>query len=287
MINLQSVHSFIHQDFEMAYREKPQEERIQNAIQSILNAGKYYLSAIPKISIYTHPDCCSPHKEDTWDWKEENEGLFVVIEGLKGDPAISSLVYKEKIEKAHPGKYEVKVPYIVKQGDCSLKQAAEPILKMVKDYIQKNPGKPVNLIGTSNGGRIIGYVESHLRDEDVHIRITGIAGVFFGSRRIDALSKLGLASLVFDEQLIKELQVGSKTAKELILAMQEKVNLGSRSFKFYATNGDLQIPNFSSCFPKIEKAEYELVLGQDHISLNTAICPQVLEEHYRWMDSLK
>jgi len=242
---------------------------------------------IPRISLHEHPGCCHPDKEKIWSWNQDNEGLFVIVHGLHGSPAFSSAIYKERIEKKHPGKYEVKVPYITKQGDCSLEDAAEPVLEMVKDYIEKNPGKPVNLIGTSNGGRIIGYIETHLREQDVHIRVTGLAGVFFGSDSMKTLAKTGIAGRLFSKPIARDLQTGSETAKKLITAMQQEVLKGSRAFKFYATNGDLQIPNFSSCLPLIEGAEYELTLGQDHVSLGSAVCDQVLQEHYQWMDSLK
>ena len=40
-----------------------------------------------------------------------------------GSPAFSSLVYKENIETSHPGEYEVKLPYVLKQGNCPLEEA--------------------------------------------------------------------------------------------------------------------------------------------------------------------
>jgi predicted alpha/beta-fold hydrolase len=284
-IDTLSHSKYICNELETAYKAKPFAERSYNVTRTIFNASLYYLSAAPRISLSDHPDCSRPDIKPVT-WKENSEGLFVVIHGLAGSPAFSSLVYREQIEKAHPGKYEIQTPYVRKLGNCSLEEAADPILSMVRDYIEKNPGKPVNLIGTSNGGRISGYIESKLRDTDVNIRVTGIAGVFFGSLSMNILDKTRIGSLLFKKEVVKDLKTGSTRAMDVITDMQKPVTTGSRSFKFYATANDLNIPNFSSCFPRIKDATYELITGQDHISISTAICPQVLLESYEWMDSL-
>ena len=236
------------------------------------------------IAPFDHPDCCRPEKERNWEWKKDNEGLFVLVHGWMGSPAFSSLVYYEKLEKSNPNKYEIKVPYVINKGNCSLKEAADPILAMVQDYIKKNPGKPVNLIGTSNGGRIVGYIDSALKDTDVHIRITGIAGAFFGSKTLTNLNKYGLANYL-PQVVVEELSQGSSKARNLIESMQKVPTQGSRSYKFYATNGDIVIQPEDS-FPKIKGADYELVVGQDHTSLGVSICDKVLKEHLEWMQSL-
>jgi hypothetical protein len=178
------------------------------------------------------------------------------------------------------------VPYVPHRGNCSLKEAAEPILAMVEDYIEKNPGKPVILIGTSNGGRIAAYIETKLRHLNVAIRVAGIAGAFFGSTQMNLLKTLGIAPLFLKSVVIEELEAASLTARQLIEEMRRPVVVGKRSYEFYATANDLYIPNFSFCFPKLAGAKYHLLKGYDHVSLAGRVCRQELKRSFAWMDGL-
>lgn len=185
----------------------------------------------------------------------DNKGLVVFIHGLNSTPKIGSELYKKEIETQADGEFEVWVPKVPEQGNCSLEKASKPILEMVRKYIETNPGKPVQLIGHSNGGRIAAYIETHLRDTEVDIRMTGIAGVFFGSDAMNLYKKTGTAHLLLSRAILEDLQTASKTSKKLIEDMSEPVTIGSREYTFYASVNDLAIPNFSSCLPRINQNE--------------------------------
>lgn len=201
-----------------------------------------------------------------------NKGLVVFIHGLNSTPELGRNLYKKEIENQARGEFEVWVPSIPKQGNCSLEEAAKPILEMVEKYIETNPGKPVQLIGHSNGGRIAAYIETHLRDKEVAIRMTGIAGVFFGSEVINLYKKTGAAHLFLSHHILKDLQTNSQKSKQLINDMRKEVTIGSREYTFYTTVNDLAIPNFTSCLPNIEQNEKCYVLiGCGHSDIQEVV----------------
>jgi len=202
----------------------------------------------------------------------EKEGLIVYIHGLGSDPKIGQHLYAPEIEKQATNKYDIWVPNVVKKGNCSLEEAATPILERVRKYIEENPGKPVQLIGHSNGGRIAGYIDAHTRDLNVNMRVTGIAGVFGGTNIVTLGKVLGLANLFISKTLSNELKTNSRVSKQLIRDMSEKVEKGSRTYTFYTTIDDIAIPNYNSCLPKINQNEEHVTkAGCSHNSIQTAV----------------
>jgi|GEM_PF-2552082 len=229
--------------------------------------------------------------------KTVNEGLIVFIHGLNDTVKTGNEVYRKEIERLAEGRYEILVPKVYKKGNCSLEKAAVPILREVENYIKENPGKPVQLIGHSNGGRIAAYIETKLRNKDVDIRVTGIAGIFLGSDLVtlshtagvvDFLNSTGLTRLFFDPTLLKELKSNSITSLVLINDMRKKITNGSREYTFYATSNDLAIPNYTSCLPVINQGEEHILLsGYDHIGIQKAVCKEEIEKVLRFMKNHK
>lgn len=230
-------------------------------------------------------------KRKSHDYKKQNniknensEGLIVYIHGLVSDPVIGKSLYAQEIEKREPGKYTILVPNVPKKGNCSLEEAATPILEIVRKYIKENPGKPVQLIGHSNGGRIAGYIETHTRDLDVNMRVTGIAGVFEGTNIVNIGNIFNLTNVFISPVLANELKTNSKVSKKLINDMRQKVENGSRKYTFYTTVDDLAIPNYTSCLPKInQKEEYIIKTGCSHSSIQRAINKEEIEKVLKFM----
>ncbi len=209
----------------------------------------------------------------------DNKGLIVFIHGLNSNPDTGRLLYKKEIEQQTGNEFEIWVPTIPKRGNCSLEEAAKPVLEMVKKYIETNPGKPVQLIGHSNGGRIAAYVETHLRDKDVNMRITGIAGVFFGSDLITLYKSTGTAYLFLARSILRDLQTGSEQSKKMIEDMRKEITIGSREYTFYATVNDIAIPNFTSSLPNIgQNEECHLLSGCGHNDIKEVVCKQEIEK---------
>ncbi|MBS0628491.1 MAG: hypothetical protein JSS09_09825 [Verrucomicrobia bacterium] len=210
---------------------------------------------------------------------ENNKGLIVIIHGLNSSTSLGKILYKQEIEKQAKGEFEVWIPNVPKKGNCSLEEAAKPILEMVRKYIETNPGKPVQLLGHSNGGRIAAYVETHLRDKEVNMRITGVAGAFLGSDIVTLGNALGISRFFLSQSLAKELQTGSKTSKQLVEAMRKKVTIGSRKYTFYTTVNDIAIPNFTSCLPNImQNEECIVVWNSGHTSILLEVCEKEVKK---------
>ena len=269
---------YITSSFGTEYSARPLMEKIWDVFCAVIKTVLFYLSMLPRFFGF------AAEERDVWK-VENNKGLYVIIHGLNGSPKMTAMNYAKQIEKDHPGTYEIRAPHVYKKGNCSLKDAARPILKMIKSYIAENPGKPIHLIGTSNGARIAARVEVALRKKDVNIRVTAIAGVFFGSKTVEQLKKWGVAHFLLHKAIIKDFSIGSEKARRLIEKMREPVTTGSRSYEFYATPNDGSIPNTSSCFPKkILGATYHPpVKGESHVSLWNNIRRKVLQDSYKWM----
>lgn len=283
-----TITDYIHSNLEKNYQSQPLSERICNETLKIFNNCIYFPSLIPHFLNYLFnqsPSYCIP-SGDRNQWREKNSGLFVFITGLKSHPTWAG-PYLSKIQEDRPD-MEVRIPHVPHNGDCSLEEASKPIASMVRDYIEKNPGKRVCLIGLSNGGRIAGRCETMLRDVDAAIRVTGIAGLYFGSKRMEDLTHLKIAPLIYSTAVMEEFKVASVVARNLIDAMRSPMPKGkeeNRSYEFYATTNDWHIPNFSSCLPILGKGErHNLLTGHSHMSIAGAVCRTELERAYAWMD---
>jgi triacylglycerol esterase/lipase EstA (alpha/beta hydrolase family) len=239
-----------------------------------------YYHKITDTPAHLLPDTSNPT------FSTDKEGLIVYIHGLGSNPKIGRYVYGKEIQKQAPNRYNIWVPDVVKKGNCSLEEAANPILAVVRKYIEDNPGKPVQLIGHSNGGRIAAYIETHTRDMNVNMRVTGIAGVFKGTDAVAIGKILGLATLFLSSTLTDELQTNSPLSKELIRDMRQKIENGSRTYTFYATVDDIAIPNYYSCIPKIDQnEEYVVKKGCSHNSIQHAVLQEEIKKVIDFMNT--
>ncbi|MBJ7449086.1 MAG: hypothetical protein JHC93_01855 [Parachlamydiales bacterium] len=218
-------------------------------------------------------------------WKPDNKGLYVFVTGLLGHP-IWADKHRLQLRKDQPD-MEVRIPFVYQGGNCSLADAATPISDMVNDYIEKFPGNPICLIGTSNGGRISLEVERRARGKGAAIRVSAASGIFFGSTVIDRLKKIKPVRFLLKPILLEELSTGSETAKALIKAVKQPlVGKDKRSYEFFAAKHDNCIPNFDSCFPKIgENPQYILKHNETHMSIMDAARQEQLANARPWMES--
>lgn len=271
---------------EQDYKSRPLSDRILNEIRSIFNNIAYFTSLAPHFLSYTFrrdPSYCIPSGEDNA-WRPKSDGLFILATGLNGHPAWAG-PYLSRIQRERPN-IEVRIPQVPHEGDTTLQEAADPIVAMARDYIRKNPGKPISIIGTSNGGRIAAYVETRLRNEPVSIRVTGIAGVYFGSERMSEGISHKIASFRYCPEIVTDLSMGSPAARTLIEEMRAPLCQGERSYEFYAATNDSFVPNFSSCHPLLGKGEeLHLVEGHGHLSILGAVCERELDRALAWMDA--
>jgi len=228
---------------------------------------------------------------DNYCWKDNTVGLYVVVHGLMGTPKFSALSIANYIHEHYPNEYEILVPIVPHKGNCSLDEAVKPILNMVIEYIKRNPGKPIHLIGSSNGGRIVAKIELELRrsNPETLIKVTGVGGVYYGSNAMAYLKSMGLASRILHPDVITSLTTGSDQAISLIDDMQisNGFNAFNRYYEFYGTANDWYIPNIDSCFPNLDSTHnvvyHPLITGVDHVLLGHFIADKIIEDSVIWM----
>lgn len=213
------------------------------------------------------------------EWGKESEGLIVLLHGLFNDPA--AWYTQLAILKKHQ-RVDVFAPIVPKRGICSLVQAAEPILPTLIDYAKTHPGRPICLLGVSNGSRIAMWLEVQLREKAPQspVFVSTIAGIHFGSSRIDLLDNWGIARSICPKELREELKYGSVKARQILEEVKTPLppECAPRRYEFYATTEDLSIPEMNSSLPKLGKGEeFHVFHGESHESIVARVAEQQID----------
>ncbi len=217
-------------------------------------------------------------------WKEENKGLYVAIHGLNGRPNIwrNQLAV---LQKQQPG-FEIRLPYVPQKGNCSLETSVAPIETMIRDYLHQHPGKPVCLMGVSNGARIAMELEVRLRDTKASIFISSVAGPFSGTKQMNLMNGLGLATLLYKQVVVNDMLYQSHSSNSLLNRIRESLleNI-ERVYEFYASPDDFQIKPFSGSLPvlKDKHVSYFIVPGENHNSIVTKVSSIQVQNCMKWM----
>lgn len=253
-------------------------QKTVHVVASLAQQAKYSLAVF--LHWHTRPD--RPFKEKKIEWKSDSEGLVVLVHGLGNS---SSSWYSQLSLLSRYDKIDVFAPELYKRGLCSLEEAASPLLPTLLDYVQKNPGKPLCLIGTSNGGRVTAWLETKLRQASPQtpVKVSNVAGVHLGSKRMDLVEKLSVGKWIYPEALRQELQYSSAKARELLSLINAPLpaNCAPRSYEFFATTEDLTIPDLDSTLPQIiHDKTYYLIHGESHSSIVTAVAEKQIQSCY-------
>lgn len=223
---------------------------------------------------------------------QESEGLYLFLHGL-GQTPYTWKSYVKTVQKDHPG-FHCVAPLIKNRGNCSLSDAADPILELVKDYIEKHPGKPIHIVGTSNGGRIAQYIEARLPEfmpENSSLAVATVAGLHYGTKFVSVANKYHLHHFLFvNKSVKKEFPYASDTAKR----EYQNWNDSQCKFKekniqvkhlFCATINDDLIKSQDSCLPLAENEQtdccYMIYKGHNHGSIVHAAKEDVFEWLHR------
>lgn len=235
--------------------------------------------------------CCSRYDDCEKEkiWKEDSQGLYVLVHGLMSHPATWDK-HRDKIMKEQPD-HDLFIPYVPKKGNCTLEEAASPILEKILSYAEKCPNKPICLIGSSNGGRIVHHleIELRLRVPQAKIWVSSIAGVHFGSTKMSAIRSNCLLRCLtgVSDSIAEELSFGSEKAQEILKAMQQPLPVEThRKYVFYGTPEDTLATNISTVFPKIgedKSVEYISLYGYGHCSLIHGVCDDQIDRAKTWM----
>lgn len=220
-------------------------------------------------------------------WKQGSQGLVVLLHGLRNDPA--AWFSQIDLLRKH-SQIEVFAPVVPNRGMCSLEEAAQPVLPAIEQYARENPGKPICLLGVSNGSRVATWSETQLRQSAPQspVLVSTIAGVHKGSKRMNLLEYLGLAKYFYPQVLQEELAYNSETSSTLLNRVKAPLPAGcaERYYEFYATTEDVSVPDLDSSLPFIEKQEHWYLLhGHSHDSIVTAIAGEQIKHCTDWIRS--
>lgn len=228
---------------------------------------------------YAHP--VEPFRQ----WNKESRGLCVLLHGLRShpvawDPQISLLRKEPSVE--------IFAPCVPHKGMCSLEDAAAPILSPIIDYATKNPKKPICILGISNGSRLAMWLEIQLRKQvpTTPVKVSTIAGVHFGSSRMQLLKQVGVAEYFYPPVLMSELSFGSAKAKQLLQEVLAPLpeQVAPRDYEFYATATDMLVPDLGSSLPRLNKGEKIHILhGHSHDSIVAAVARQQIDSCVEWI----
>lgn len=252
--------------------------KVQNVAQAILNHAKMGLLKIRRRSAAVKNNKSPSDLLQSVPWVSSNDskGLYLFIHGLRGHPTDWNS-YQEEIKRKDPHAH-LFAPQVPLEGNCALEIAAKPLLEVVNNYLKKFPGRPITLMGTSNGGRIAAYIESNLDPELLgtsRLSIVSLAGVHNGTKVVDLVKKLRLLPLVkLNKDLANEFAFGSRVAQENLSAWQNKQYVWkdqNRSVRhlFCATTEDEQVRDLSSSLPfeGTMDSVYKVFNGHSHTSI--------------------
>lgn len=264
---------------------------IFNFFDTIYNMISYYLELIPDFIIDDEDtktisvDYSKYYPEQNW--KENSNGLYVLIHGLLSSPKFKGRKFVKEINKKGHN-YDILLPNLIDSGNNSLDIITEPLYILINDYINKNPGKPIHLIANSNGCRVASLIEIKLRDLDVNMKITSIAGAYNGSSNIDRFPHI--LDIFLKETVINELSTNSEVNMNLIKLMNDTPIKGKRFYDFYCTLNDWYIPNIDDCYPKLKNHENltikynDVNFGYDHVGLSWYLSKEIISSD-NWMEN--
>lgn len=275
---------------------RPTDIKVRDAAQSILNHGRVISdrcmwrfearnAAFPRVAHLDNDTYAYPAESLPWNSSEESNGLYFFIHGLEGSPADWNAYKDDLLEDSMS---HVFAPEVMKRGNCGLEAAGKPLLEALESYLTKFPGKPVTLIGTSNGGRLAAtYLEANLPPEVLGsstLTVVSLAGVHYGTKFMDYMMNPHVLPLVLDKQLLEEFRFGSESARKHLFAWKAKQDVWNAQNKkvhhlFCATTEDAAVRDNSSSLPYHESSssKYIVVSGQSHTSIVDALRKDVMQ----------
>lgn len=254
---------------------------------SIIREIGYVLSMLPHR--LRKEDARFHRCENGMQWKVNSQGLYVLLHGLKGHPAMWTNYIAEFSEDQRTKNVDLFVPYVPKAGNCGLEEALQPIRKLIFDYATNNPGKPICLIGVSNGGRMADVIETEMRVQHptTPMKILTMAAVHFGSSFLMKILDCGFTRwwTQLHEDIRQELPLGSQKAQEIIKAVIQPCPPNvTRDYEFFAATEDAVVPDLGSSLPVLGKSErHRIVHGYGHSSIVDGVREKVLKSCRTWM----
>lgn len=195
------------------------------------------------------------------------DSLCVCLHGLNASSYGFDSLHDKILEEPRLRNMRVYRPIVPERGNCSLTEAATPILRDIRDWAQAHPDKKIHLIGVSNGGRLAGFLGSHLRgilNVSNPIDVHSMAAPFYGTevlgRNNASVQHIGhvawnllvdcpLTNMFFERVVVEEMRYGANRAKSVIQDMRVAGSNGV-SFTFYGSVVDEIVRPLQVCIPK-------------------------------------
>jgi hypothetical protein len=267
-------------DFYRLYTDKSCIKRICDIVISILR-DILYLLMIPYLRC-TSKSLYARYSDPLW--KENSAGLVVLVHGLNGDPSIWRT--HVKLFKQNP-KLDIYVPKVLKKGNCSLESAVADIFAKTFDYIKKNTGKKVCLIGFSNGGRIVFKIDADLRSNSAEtvLKVSTVAAPLLGTSFVDRMNRSCCLRRLLDTALQDELSFESDFSQTLVNSVTASLpaHASKRHYTLYASTNDPIVSSLRSSLPILNLGEtYSVVHGYGHKSIVDRVAKEQVEECISW-----
>lgn len=277
---------YIHseKDLRAKYGAKSVSEKCLYILTSFFLELWWLLKRVFKIIFYK-PSILYLQPFETPVWNPNSDGLYLFIHGLR----LHAFEWEEHLKclEGQMDKVDVLMPKVVKKGDCSLEAAGKPILKIIMNYINSHPNKPICILGMSNGCRIALWLEYQLRQKapQVAVKVSATSGVLFGTRLVNFLRKFAILRIfVGCPTICDELAFGSETARKLLDRVKEPFDQDKRDYEFYTTTEDFELIDLCTALPRLDKGErYHVVPGRGHHSILPVICQKQMQDCQDWM----
>jgi len=222
--------------------------------------------------------------------EKPSEGLICMFHGLKAHPSQHDRI-RDALVADHGEMVTYYQPHVEKAGNGKRSEIVQPHLAEVIKWTENNPGKPVCLIGISNGVLLSSEIAIALKDLEIPVKVFGIAGPVFGTTMMNKPE----ASLAAQEEwnsllqsklpmigghsaeVINEMSWGGAPAKDLIDRIRIAADQGV-SFEFCATSDDSKVTPATSGLPSlVNGAKYHVFSGEGHSSIADAAIPRIKE----------
>lgn len=210
-----------------------------------------------------------PLEKTGWNQSKQSSGLCVFVPGLSGPHFIYDQ-YLSKVVKADSN-IQCVVPELYRKGNYAFKAVARSVLGLVTDYMEKNPGKPVSIVGLSLGSLVGAYVQSKLKGSKAAIKTISLAGPLLGTEFVNRNLKL-LKLFKIHPDIRRRLSLGSLETQKLIQGWRESTEKaeGRRHNEFYGSRTDTRVKPYRSGMPTIHESDsHYVVSGESHASILT------------------
>lgn len=215
--------------------------------------------------------------------------LIVFAHGLQSNPKQFTW-HVDALREAVPGA-ALWIPKLPKLGDAPLDELVETIYVPTRRWMLANPGKPIVLIGTSNGGRIMLEVSTQLSAAPPaapnSILLVSIAGAIGGSKLLALGNTLGVTRLMFSPALRNELEWNSQCVNDLVDRAAEASKQRVVQYLFIGATAELetQLATSLAPFPILNGDQWNvLVRRMAHSGIVMYTAPMVVTAVQEWIE---